>query len=132
MCAAFFLDAPTDRSSTMAYALAVTQPCSIIFSPSSRPANSTINGHRVTLRAACSSGRRRPGKRALVGSRSMLEENMASSAVVDRLVFALNGRRYEVAGGEVEPSMPLLEFIRTRTPFKGPKLGCGEGPAKKV
>ncbi|KAL6639541.1 hypothetical protein ACP70R_023271 [Stipagrostis hirtigluma subsp. patula] len=49
------------------------------------------------------------------------------AAAVERLVFALNGRRYEVAGGEVDPSMPLLEFIRTRTPFKGPKLGCGEG-----
>ncbi|KAL6839083.1 hypothetical protein ACP4OV_031137 [Aristida adscensionis] len=51
----------------------------------------------------------------------------AAMPVVERLVFALNGRRYEVAGGEVEPSMPLLEFIRTRTTFKGPKLGCGEG-----
>ncbi|KAJ1288893.1 hypothetical protein BS78_02G123100 [Paspalum vaginatum] len=46
-------------------------------------------------------------------------------ATVDRLVFALNGRRYEVAG--VDPSTRLLEFIRTRTPFKGTKLGCGEG-----
>ena len=44
---------------------------------------------------------------------------------VDRVVFALNGQRYEVAG--VHPSMKLLEFIRTRTPFKGSKLGCGEG-----
>ncbi|KAK3126805.1 hypothetical protein QOZ80_7AG0563100 [Eleusine coracana subsp. coracana] len=49
------------------------------------------------------------------------------SVMVDRLVFALNGQRYEVAGADVDPSMPLLEFIRTRTPFKGPKLGCGEG-----
>ena len=45
--------------------------------------------------------------------------------VVDRVVFALNGQRYEVAG--VDPSTRLLEFIRTQTPFKGPKLGCGEG-----
>jgi aerobic-type carbon monoxide dehydrogenase small subunit (CoxS/CutS family) len=47
--------------------------------------------------------------------------------MVDRLVFALNGRQYEVASSGVDPSMPLLEFIRTRTPFKGTKLGCGEG-----
>jgi abscisic-aldehyde oxidase len=44
---------------------------------------------------------------------------------VDRVVFALNGQRYEVAG--VDPSTRLLEFIRTQTPFRGPKLGCGEG-----
>ncbi|KAF0908662.1 hypothetical protein E2562_027223 [Oryza meyeriana var. granulata] len=43
---------------------------------------------------------------------------------VERVVFALNGERQEVA---VDPSTTLLEFIRTRTPFKGPKLGCGEG-----
>ncbi|XP_062187557.1 putative aldehyde oxidase-like protein isoform X1 [Phragmites australis] len=54
-------------------------------------------------------------------------ETVAGKPVVDRLVFALNGLRYEVAAGDVDPSMPLLEFIRTRTPFKGPKLGCGEG-----
>jgi abscisic-aldehyde oxidase len=49
----------------------------------------------------------------------------ATTTVVDRVVFALNGQRYEVAG--VDPSTRLLEFIRTRTPFTGPKLGCGEG-----
>ncbi|TVU39650.1 hypothetical protein EJB05_13081 [Eragrostis curvula] len=53
-------------------------------------------------------------------------ETAGRAVTVDRLVFALNGRRYEVAAGEVDPSMPLLEFIRTRTPFKGTKLGCGE------
>ncbi|KAF8690688.1 hypothetical protein HU200_041063 [Digitaria exilis] len=47
------------------------------------------------------------------------------TAVVERVVFALNGRRYEVAGAD--PSTRLLEFIRTQTPFKGTKLGCGEG-----
>ncbi|KAF8655092.1 hypothetical protein HU200_061223 [Digitaria exilis] len=50
---------------------------------------------------------------------------MAKAAVVERVVFALNGRRYEVAGAD--PSTRLLEFIRTQTPFKGTKLGCGEG-----
>ncbi|GJN12244.1 hypothetical protein PR202_ga30539 [Eleusine coracana subsp. coracana] len=53
------------------------------------------------------------------------------SVMVDRLVFALNGHRYEVASADVDPSMPLLEFIRTRTPFKGTKLGCGEGPTRQ-
>nr|CAB3452604.1 unnamed protein product [Digitaria exilis] len=49
-----------------------------------------------------------------------------AAAAVDKLVFALNGRRYEVAGAD--PSTRLLEFIRTQTPFKGTKLGCGEAP----
>jgi abscisic-aldehyde oxidase len=48
-------------------------------------------------------------------------------AKLEKVVFALNGRRYEVAAGEVHPSTTLLEFIRTRTPFTGTKLGCGEG-----
>uniref|UniRef100_A0A0D3GPL5 aldehyde oxidase n=1 Tax=Oryza barthii TaxID=65489 RepID=A0A0D3GPL5_9ORYZ len=48
-------------------------------------------------------------------------------APVERVVFALNGERQEVAAADVEPSTTLLEFIRTRTPFRGPKLGCGEG-----
>lgn len=41
------------------------------------------------------------------------------------LVFAVNGERFELA--TVDPSMTLLEFLRTRTRFTGPKLGCGEG-----
>uniref|UniRef100_A0A0E0LJC9 aldehyde oxidase n=1 Tax=Oryza punctata TaxID=4537 RepID=A0A0E0LJC9_ORYPU len=48
-------------------------------------------------------------------------------APVERVVFALNGERQEVSAADVDPSTTLLEFIRTRTPFKGPKLGCGEG-----
>jgi abscisic-aldehyde oxidase len=44
---------------------------------------------------------------------------------MEKLVFALNGERYEVS--DADPSMPLLEFIRTRTRFRSPKLGCGEG-----
>uniref|UniRef100_A0A0E0LJD1 Uncharacterized protein n=1 Tax=Oryza punctata TaxID=4537 RepID=A0A0E0LJD1_ORYPU len=47
-------------------------------------------------------------------------------APVERVVFALNGERQEVSAADVDPSTTLLEFIRTRTPFKGPKLGCGE------
>ncbi|CAN6281026.1 unnamed protein product [Urochloa humidicola] len=41
------------------------------------------------------------------------------------VVLAVNGRRYEAAG--VDPSTTLLEFLRTQTPVRGPKLGCGEG-----
>jgi xanthine dehydrogenase iron-sulfur cluster and FAD-binding subunit A len=41
------------------------------------------------------------------------------------LVFAINGERFEVS--ESDPSMTLLEFLRTQTRFKGSKLGCGEG-----
>lgn len=44
---------------------------------------------------------------------------------LERLIFALNGERYEVSA--VDPSLTLLEFIRTQTRFKSPKLGCGEG-----
>jgi hypothetical protein len=41
------------------------------------------------------------------------------------VVLAVNGKRYEAAG--VDPSTTLLEFLRTHTPVRGPKLGCGEG-----
>lgn len=41
------------------------------------------------------------------------------------VVLAVNGKRYEAAG--VDPSMTLLEYLRTQTPVRGPKLGCGEG-----
>ncbi|WOL15296.1 indole-3-acetaldehyde oxidase-like isoform X4 [Canna indica] len=42
-----------------------------------------------------------------------------------KLVFAVNRERFELA--EVDPSTTLLEFLRTRARFTGPKLGCGEG-----
>lgn len=41
------------------------------------------------------------------------------------LVFAVNGKRYELPS--VDPSTTLLQFLRTETCFKSPKLGCGEG-----
>lgn len=41
------------------------------------------------------------------------------------LVFALNGERFEVPS--VDPSTTLLEFLRSKTRFKSPKLSCGEG-----
>ncbi|CAL4936383.1 unnamed protein product [Urochloa decumbens] len=49
----------------------------------------------------------------------------AAAAAAAPVVVAVNGRRYEAAG--VEPSTTLLEFLRTQTPVRGPKLGCGEG-----
>ncbi|MCD7452729.1 aryl-alcohol oxidase 2 [Datura stramonium] len=41
------------------------------------------------------------------------------------LVFAVNGQRFEIPS--VDPSTTLLQFLRTETCFKSPKLGCGEG-----
>lgn len=43
------------------------------------------------------------------------------------IVFALNGKTVSVPTAEVDPLMPLIEFIRTKTEFKGTKLACGEG-----
>ncbi|KAJ0616360.1 putative aldehyde oxidase [Helianthus annuus] len=42
-----------------------------------------------------------------------------------RLVFAVNGERFELS--EVDPSTTLLQFLRSHTRFKSVKLGCGEG-----
>ncbi|KAJ1293276.1 hypothetical protein BS78_01G055200 [Paspalum vaginatum] len=49
----------------------------------------------------------------------------AAAAESSSVVVAVNGHRYEAAG--VDPSTTLLEFLRTQTPVRGPKLGCGEG-----
>ncbi|XP_062190776.1 indole-3-acetaldehyde oxidase-like [Phragmites australis] len=51
----------------------------------------------------------------------------SSSAASGAVVFAVNGERVELRGGDVDPGATLLEFLRTRTRFTGPKLGCGEG-----
>uniref|UniRef100_A0A0E0GUQ7 aldehyde oxidase n=1 Tax=Oryza nivara TaxID=4536 RepID=A0A0E0GUQ7_ORYNI len=48
-----------------------------------------------------------------------------AAAAARAVVVAVNGERYEAVG--VDPSTTLLEFLRTRTPVRGPKLGCGEG-----
>nr|XP_043629363.1 indole-3-acetaldehyde oxidase-like [Erigeron canadensis] len=48
-----------------------------------------------------------------------MEENQ------QKLVFAINGERFELSS--VDPSTTLLQFLRSRTRIKGPKLGCGEG-----
>ncbi|XP_037443764.1 probable aldehyde oxidase 2 [Triticum dicoccoides] len=51
--------------------------------------------------------------------------SLGKDAAGERVVLAVNGVRREAAG--VDPSTTLLEFLRTRTPVRGPKLGCGEG-----
>ncbi|KAK9022104.1 hypothetical protein V6N11_002397 [Hibiscus sabdariffa] len=43
------------------------------------------------------------------------------------LVLAINGERFQLSESDVHPSITLLEFLRSRTPFKSVKLGCGEG-----
>ncbi|KAF2299839.1 hypothetical protein GH714_004391 [Hevea brasiliensis] len=52
-------------------------------------------------------------------------EEESEMAKKGHLVFAVNGQRFELF--TVDPSMTLLEFLRTQTPFKSVKLGCGEG-----
>ncbi|KAL3620262.1 aryl-alcohol oxidase 3 [Castilleja foliolosa] len=47
------------------------------------------------------------------------------SSANDKLTFDVNGEAFEVA--ELDPSTTLLEFLRSKTRFKSPKLGCGEG-----
>jgi indole-3-acetaldehyde oxidase len=57
---------------------------------------------------------------------SLLKDASAASGEgSSRVVLAVNGVRHVAAG--VHPSMTLLEFLRTKTPVRGPKLGCGEG-----
>ena len=41
------------------------------------------------------------------------------------LVFAVNGSRVELS--EVDPSLTLLTYLRTRTALRGTKRGCSEG-----
>ena len=60
-----------------------------------------------------------------LGSRRYIDRCGEMGSSGNRVVLAVNGARHEAAG--VDPSMTLLEFLRTRTPVRGPKLGCGEG-----
>lgn len=55
----------------------------------------------------------------------MEKKDCAVAGDESRLVFEVNGKRFEV--GQVDPSTTLLEFLRSATPFKSVKLGCGEG-----
>ncbi|CAN1247698.1 Indole-3-acetaldehyde oxidase [Linum perenne] len=49
-----------------------------------------------------------------------MENNNNSS-----LVFSINNKRFELR--HVDPSTTLLQFLRSQTCFKSPKLSCGEG-----
>ncbi|KAL6196054.1 hypothetical protein ACLB2K_031670 [Fragaria x ananassa] len=53
-------------------------------------------------------------------TRCLLSEMAATT-----FVFAVNRHRFELP--TVDPSTTLLEFLRSHTPFKSVKLGCGEG-----
>ena len=52
-----------------------------------------------------------------------------SSSTDSKLSFAVNGQRFELAGPSLEEvwSFSLNDFLRLKTNFKSPKLGCGEG-----
>lgn len=54
----------------------------------------------------------------LITSTKPMEQNQ-------KLIFAINGHRFELSN--VDPSTTLLQFLRSHTPFKSVKLGCGEG-----
>ncbi|CAI0452397.1 unnamed protein product, partial [Linum tenue] len=58
------------------------------------------------------------------GDASRMEEG-SETGTSKTLVFAVNGCRFELS--DVDPSTTLIELLRTRTPFKSVKLGCGEG-----
>ena len=49
----------------------------------------------------------------------------AAAAAARPLVFALNGARVKLL--EVDPTLTLLTFLRTKTMLQGTKRGCGEG-----
>eukprot|EP00257_Ricinus_communis_P025132 XP_025012546.1 indole-3-acetaldehyde oxidase-like [Ricinus communis] len=54
-----------------------------------------------------------------------MEEEKEREKNSSSLVFAVNGQRFELSS--VISSTTVLEFLRTHTPFKSVKLGCGEG-----
>ncbi|XVE79118.1 hypothetical protein DITRI_Ditri14bG0032400 [Diplodiscus trichospermus] len=54
-----------------------------------------------------------------------MEEVVAAETGKQTQVFAVNGKRFELS--DMDPSTTLLdEFLRSQTPFKSIKLGCGE------
>ncbi|KAI9196289.1 hypothetical protein LWI28_022642 [Acer negundo] len=59
----------------------------------------------------------------------MKEEERGYERNNNKLVFGVNGERFEVSlsGGTVDPSTTLLRFLHYQTRFKSVKLGCGEG-----
>ncbi|XP_027104274.2 abscisic-aldehyde oxidase-like isoform X1 [Coffea arabica] len=54
-----------------------------------------------------------------------MEETEKKGPRNGNLVFAINGEKFELTN--IDPSTTLLEFLRSHTRFKSPKLGCGEG-----
>uniref|UniRef100_A0A2P2MQJ1 Abscisic-aldehyde oxidase n=1 Tax=Rhizophora mucronata TaxID=61149 RepID=A0A2P2MQJ1_RHIMU len=54
-----------------------------------------------------------------------MEEEREARKSGGRLVFAINGKRFEISS--VDPSTTLLEFLRNCAGFKSVKLSCGEG-----
>ncbi|CAI0397415.1 unnamed protein product [Linum tenue] len=56
-----------------------------------------------------------------------MEENGRGTCKDDSsLVFAINSQRFELRNLD-DPSITLLQFLRSQTSFKSPKLSCGEG-----
>ena len=43
------------------------------------------------------------------------------------LTFTLNGESIVLPNASVDPTETLNDYLRTRTRFKGTKIGCGEG-----
>eukprot|EP01047_Picozoa_sp_COSAG01_P067112 COSAG01_NODE_9404_length_2454_cov_38.859023_1_plen_288_part_00 len=43
------------------------------------------------------------------------------------LIFALNGQRISIPAFDVDPTMTLNDYIRTKTTFTGTKKSCGKG-----
>ena len=60
-----------------------------------------------------------------VNNKEMAAKTMEKIVGSVYLVFAVNGVRFEIPA--IHPSTTLLQFLRTNTPFKSVKLGCGEG-----
>ena len=56
-----------------------------------------------------------------------MEETEKKGPRNGNLVFAINGEKFGLTN--IDPSTTLLEFLRSHTRFKSPKLGCGEGQA---
>ena len=48
------------------------------------------------------------------------------SELQESLIFYVNGVRYELGPEEVDPQMPLAEFLRNHN-LTGTKIGCSEG-----
>lgn len=54
-------------------------------------------------------------------------KNRRAKKVAHDLKFNLNGNPISIARTHVDPSMRLVEYLRTQTRYTGTKLSCGEG-----